>query len=285
MIDPFRNNVNIAVLNASVGNPTLKTEIAKGTTVGMVLTPRALVPGLNLSVDYYRVRIKRAIATLSAQQVVSNCFAGSQNECGFIQRGPDGNITRVLLPFFNAAFVKTAGVDTEISYNTPLSRFSSGWDGNLSMRLIVNYLDQLVTGVTGTVPVDAAGDMYQAYPKWQGTFQTSLKVGKSTLFVQERYIGGGKYTSVDVAGGPVTASSIDKNHVGPVWYTDVTLNHDVTPNINAFISVTNLFDRDPPQIPGFLNGGGSFGNAPVGGVKGLYDFIGRMLVFGVRTKF
>jgi iron complex outermembrane receptor protein len=103
--------------------------------------------------------------------------------------------------------------------------------------------------------------------------------------VQERYIGGGKYTSVDVAGGPVTASSIDKNHVGPVWYTDITLNHDITPKLNLFLSVTNLFDRDPPMIPGFLNGGSSFGNAPVGGVKGLYDFIGRMISFGVHAKF
>jgi iron complex outermembrane receptor protein len=285
VIDPFRNNVNIAVLNASVGNPDLRPEIAHGTTVGFVLTPRQLLPGFNMSVDYYQVRINRAIATLSAQQVVSNCFAGSTNECGFILRGPDGNITRVLLPFFNAAFVKTRGVDAEASYTTGLSRLSGKLDGTLSFRLIVNYLDQLVTGVTGTVPVDAAGDMYQAYPKWQGSFQTNLKIGNTGLFVQERYIGGGKYTSVDVAGGPVTASSIDKNHVGPVWYTDITLNHDITPKLNLFLSVTNLFDRDPPMIPGFLNGGSSFGNAPVGGVKGLYDFIGRMISFGVHAKF
>ncbi len=285
VIDPFRNNINIAVLNASVGNPNLKPEIAHGTTVGLVLTPHELIPGFDVSVDYYKVRINHAITTLSAQQEVTNCFAGSQDECAYILRGPDGNITRVLLPYFNAAYVQTRGVDTEISYNTPLSRFSGNWDGSLSLRLIVNYLDQLVTGVTGTVPVDAAGDMNQAYPKWQGTFQANLKLGRTSLFAQERYIGGGKYTSVDLAGGPVTASSLDKNHVGPVWYTDITLAHDLTSNLNLFLSVSNLFDRDPPQIPGFLNGGSDFGNAPVGGVKGLYDFIGRMITFGVHAKF
>jgi iron complex outermembrane receptor protein len=284
VVDPFNGNANVQVLTGSVGNPDLTPEIARGTTVGMVLTPRGLIPGLNMSVDYYKVRIRDAISTLSAQQELTNCFQGAQEQCAYIQRGTNSAISRILLPSFNAAFSRTSGVDAEISYATPLSSFSAGWDGSLSTRLIVNYLDELTTGVVGTTAINAAGDIPQSFPNWIGTLQANLTVGKLGLFAQQRFISSGKYTSVDLSGGPVNAASIDRNRTPDVWYTDATVNYDITPAINMFFSVSNLFDRDPPQLPSYITAGSGFGNAPVGGVKGLYDFIGRSFTVGIHYK-
>ncbi|HWJ69213.1 MAG TPA: TonB-dependent receptor [Sphingobium sp.] len=284
VVDPFKNNANVAVLTGSVGNPNLTPEIAKGTTFGVVLTPRDAIPGLNISVDYYQVKIKDAISTLSAQQEITNCFQGAQEQCAFLQRGADGQLARILLPSFNAAFSTTKGVDTEISYLMPLDKLNGHWAGQLSTRLIVNYLDDLTTAIVGATAINMAGDLSQSYPKWMGTFQMNLDLGKPKLFLQERFISSGRYTSVDLSGGLVTASSIDQNRAPPVWYTDATLSYDISDRINAFFSVTNVLDKAPPQVPSYLTAGSGFGNAPVGGVKGLYDFIGRSFTLGVHFK-
>ncbi len=120
VVDPFRNNANVAVLTGSIGNADLKPEIAKGTTFGVVLTPSDLISGFNVSLDYYSVRIDDAISTLGAQQELTNCFQGVQEQCNFIIRAADGSLARILQPSFNTAFTKTSGVDMEMSLARPL---------------------------------------------------------------------------------------------------------------------------------------------------------------------
>jgi iron complex outermembrane recepter protein len=280
VVDPFNQNRSSQILTGLVGNPNLQPEIAQGKTAGVVFTPREWLDGLDFSVDYYTIRIDDAIATLGAQQELNNCFLGVQSQCAFIQRAGDGSLARILTPSQNAAFEKTSGVDLEASYSSAVPRLGA----RLSSRLIVNYLNELTTGVGGAVPIDTAGDMSQAYPKWVGTFQTNLSFGKPSLFFQERVVSSGKYTSVDLSGGPVTSSSISANRTPAVFYTDMTLSYDVSDNVNAYFSVNNLFDKNPPMLPSYLTAASSFGNSPVGGVRGLYDFIGRMFTIGVHVK-
>jgi YD repeat-containing protein len=74
------------------------------------------------------------------RQEIDLCAQGATEICGFIERNAAGTITRVRLPFFNAAGRLTRGVDTEASYTLPLSTFSDGWDGNLTFRALVNYM-------------------------------------------------------------------------------------------------------------------------------------------------
>ena len=284
VIDPSQNNANVYVLTGSIGNPNLNPEIAMGTTAGIVLTPQGLLPRLTFSADYYNVSISDAISTLSAQREVTDCFQGVQEVCAFIQRAADGSLARILQPSFNVAFSKTSGVDTELSFLVPLEGVGTNGDGQLSVRLIVNYLDKLETALVGATPINAAGDMSQAAPKWLGTFQANLNLGKPKIFVQERFVGSGKFTSVDVNGTAATDASLDQNDIGAVWYTDATFSYDVNSNVNAFLSVTNVFNRDPPMIPSYLVAGSGFGNQPVGGVRGLYDFIGRSFTVGVHFK-
>jgi outer membrane receptor protein involved in Fe transport len=280
VVDPFNSNANVAVLTGSIGNPNLTPEIAQGKTIGFVLTPRDLIPDFNFSLDYYSVRIDDAISTLGAQQELTNCFQGVQQQCSFIIRAADGSLARILQPSFNTAFTETSGVDMETSLVTPLESIG----GQLSTRLIVNYLHELKNGINGAIPIDVAGDMSQALPQWMGTLQANLKLGKSSVFVQERYVGSGRYTSVDLSGTPVNASSIDRNRAPAVFYTDMTLSYDVSDQVNAFLSVGNVFDKKPPMIPSYLTAGSGYGNAPVGGVRGLYDFIGRMVTLGVHVN-
>lgn len=272
--DPTRNNAATNALTGAVGNTALKPELADTWVYGFVAQPKFL-HGLSISMDRYQIQIADAIAALTAQQEVNLCAAGAAEMCGFIQRDGTGTISRVLLPYFNVASRSTSGVDAEVTYGMPLSTFRSNWDGRLNFRALINYIDEFTTQVQGAPPLKLAGDIgANSTPKWTANFDVVLTQGRTQIFLQERYIGDGKF---DATLGP---KDINRNYVHPVYYTDVTITRDLSADkrLVGFFTVNNLFDRDPPQMPGFLIAGSSFGN------RAMYDLIGRMFTAGVRFK-
>jgi outer membrane receptor protein involved in Fe transport len=277
--DPANNNVTTNVITGAIGNPNLVPESANTSTLGVVVTPDSLfdglLSGLEFSVDYYQINISKAISTLTAQQELNFCANGSQQQCAFITRNPNGTLSRVALPFFNAAARQTKGVDFEGSYTTPLSDVAFGYDGSLSLRALANYTGQFTTQVQGAAPVQLAGDIGNATPKWTGTFSSTLNVDRFTWFLQERWISGGKFDNTNNNG-----QGLYPNQVGSVFYTDTTISYDLLPDrgLSAFLSITNLFDRDPPPTPSFLIAGTSYSNRTV------YDLIGRQYTLGLRYR-
>ena len=277
--DPANNNVPTNVITGAVGNPSLVPESANTSTVGVVVTPDSLfngmLSGLEFSVDYYQINISKAISTLTAQQELNFCANGSAQQCAFITRNPNGTLSRVALPFFNAAARQTKGVDVEGIYSTPLSDLPFGQDGNLTVRAIVNYIGQFTTQIQGAAPIQLAGDIgVNSTPKWTGVFSANLDVGPLSWYVQERWVGGGKFDNTNNNG-----QGVYPNQVGSVWYTDTTLTYDVLDTgMSAFFSIQNLFDRDPPPTPSFLIAGSSYSN------RTLYDLIGRQYTLGIRYK-
>jgi outer membrane receptor protein involved in Fe transport len=278
--DPANNNVTTNVITGAIGNPALVPESANTSTIGVVVTPSSvfdgLLSGLEFSVDYYQINISKAISTLTAQQELNFCANGSQQQCAFITRNPNGTLSRVALPFFNAAARQTKGVDFETSYSTPLSDVAFGYDGSLTFRGLVNYTSQFTTQIQGAAPVQLAGDIgVNSTPKWTGVFSAILNVDRFSWFLQERWIGGGKFDNTNNNG-----QGLYPNHVGDVFYTDSTIAYDLLPDrgLSAFFSITNLFDRDPPPTPSFLIAGSSYSN------RTLYDLIGRQYTLGLRYR-
>ncbi|MDP3738477.1 MAG: TonB-dependent receptor [Hyphomonadaceae bacterium] len=268
IIDPFRNNETRNALTGNIGNVGLTPEIADTLVLGGVFQPE-FIPGLSLSVDYYKVEIRDALSALSAQRTVDLCFAGAAELCAFIQRDPSGIISRVELPFFNVDFRSAKGIDFEASYRTNIG------DTSLSFRLLGTRLISFTTQVAGAAAIEDAGDIGNNTPKWTGILSANLDFGRASFYVQERYVGSGKF---DNQFGP---ADININFQKAVWYTDATINFDLdeAEKIQWFLTVNNLFDRDPPQTPSFLIQGSSFGN------RTLYDQVGRMFTSGVRFKF
>lgn len=70
------NQDTTTIKGPSAGNPDLKEETANTFTVGAILTPRAL-PGLALTVDYFRIKVKDAINALA---VLRRCSAERRNK-------------------------------------------------------------------------------------------------------------------------------------------------------------------------------------------------------------
>lgn len=279
--DPFNNNqVSPQITVIVAGNANLVPEKADTTSFGGVLRP-AFIPGLGFSVDYWRINIRNAISQLflstpvsNAQLLINQCFAGNTALCGAIGR-TNGVISSVNNTYFNINRFVASGVDFELTYRLPTEVAGT----RLSFRGVASYLHELSSQLPGGLVIDRAGDNGQSAagsPHWQGTASIQAENGPFSLFVQERYIGGGTLDNT------FTASDININRVPEVWYTDLTLRlrvPTVSRSAEFFLTVNNLFDHDPPIDPRFAN----FGTVPTN--RSLYDVVGRQFTSGIRFKF
>jgi iron complex outermembrane recepter protein len=269
VLDHQNNNASTPVITNAIGNSNLKPEIADTFTGGLVYQP-AWLPGFSASADYYNIDLKGAIATLTAQQTVDECAAGAGGACADIQRNSAGAIARIDLPNLNLDGLKTSGVDFEIGYQPPVPL------GDLRLRAIASYLERFETQVPGAPTIDRAGEVgLSANPRWSGSLNATYGAGPYRAFVQERVIGSGTYDATKTTG-----VTIDNNNVGAVFYTDMTLGYvmDEKAKYQVFLTVNNLFNRDPPIIPS-----GALIFFPTN--TGLYDVVGRYFTVGVKARF
>ncbi len=268
IIDPFRNNeVTQNVFTFTGSNADLVPERAKTIAAGFSYRPDFL-PGFGFSVDYYSIKIEDAITTLSAQQLVNQCFAGDQSLCALTFRGADGRLTDVNGVALNIATVKISGVDVDASYSTDL------FGGKFSLRGIATYLDNYTQEARGVASVryDGTG----SFPSWRANLQATYTSGGTTVSVQERFIGAHRRVIA-----PIT---VDQDRVPEVFYTNLTIRQQFEAG-NAkpelFLTVNNLFDRDPP--PSDTN------NVTLGTSRQvdplLYDTVGRYITIGGRIRF
>jgi outer membrane receptor protein involved in Fe transport len=290
LIDPFQpvgspNRLPV-VYTRPQGNPDLTPEKADTRTIGVVVQPQFL-PGLSVSLDYYDIEIKDAIGTLSGQVILDQCFQGAASLCPLLTRDPTtGVLTAVDTPYLNLSLRKTHGYDLEMAYQKALGR------GTLTFRGLASYVDSLTTLNPGAPEIESAGQTGR--PGTGGipnlVANASVQYRSSAgydAYVQVRYIDAG------INDATLSPSILDpaSNRVSSVTYTDLTLskrignlgaNPDESWGAELFVTVNNVFDREPPSAPSpWL----VFG-APNGGTNGaVFDLIGRRYNAGIRVRF
>lgn len=262
------NGTSTFYLGKRSGNPLLEPEKADTTTLGVVYRP-SWFPGFNASVDYFDIDLKGAIAQLTAQQTVDQCAAGNAAVCS--QLSFQGAQLLIDGPSLNLSQIKTRGVDMELSYSTMVGA------GRLSVRALGSYLDKFETQTPGSPAIDRAGDIsVSGTPRFTATLSALYSVDAGQIYVQERLIGAGNVDNT------FTPAIIADNHVPAVWYTDVTLRANAlqgSDKLQIFLTVNNLFNKEPPLVPSIPYGGYRATNFS------LYDVVGRYMTFGVNAKF
>jgi outer membrane receptor protein involved in Fe transport len=274
----------------SGGNPDVSPEKADTTTVGFVLQP-SFLPGFQASVDWYDIKIKGAIASLSSQQLVDRCVAGDVSLCQYVIRAPNNDIIEIDSLFINLNSQKIEGVDIELSYRRGLELLGGGPE-QLTARVFgtraLHNQNISPTGAVDEIAGQVLGAALGGYtfggPKWKASAILGYSNGPYSATVIERYIGDGvldrtlRESPVAIAG----VTTIDDNHVGSALYTDLSLGF--TPaafeGLRVYGTVTNLLDRGPPQAPGAI---GRTGVLDLGG--GVHDVLGRRYVLGAEYKF
>ena len=258
VFDRFQGTQGMTQNNVVVyggGNANLTPEISHTLTLGGSYSPN-YVPGLRLSVDYYDIDIDNVITTVTANDIIMQCYRAAPNDptCkGTIAREANGTIASITNGFRNLANYQTQGLDIEASYRMALG------DGKLSFRALANHVLNLkingaeVSGVVG-------GDTAFSTPKWRGTGTIAFDNDSFGANIRVRYVDGGIYSST---------LPIINNKIGSRTYIDLGAQFKTGP-FTLFGQVNNLFDRDPPITP-YTNPN--------------YDVMGRYMSAGVKLNF
>ena len=106
----------VQITVTSGGNPQLSPEEADTTTAGFVYQNRG--GGLQVSVDWYDIKLSEAIGQVGAQNIVNGCAQGRQNLCEFVTRDANNVIGNVRDVFQNINEARVRGIDYELLFNT-----------------------------------------------------------------------------------------------------------------------------------------------------------------------
>ncbi|WP_297428661.1 TonB-dependent receptor, partial [uncultured Acinetobacter sp.] len=118
VIDPLHHQA-VDLYTTAGGNPDLSPETATSFGAGVVITPQAW-PGLRWSIDYFNIEKDNNITSLGAQAILdANAQDGSYADR--VIRDAHGNLQTVITTPFNALWLKTSGIDTQISYDMSTS--------------------------------------------------------------------------------------------------------------------------------------------------------------------
>jgi outer membrane receptor protein involved in Fe transport len=256
--DPKTNTPTNAVVYSS-GNAFLRPEVASTFTAGVVARP-AFLGNFNISLDYYDIKVKGAVQTLSAQQTLNECQAGNTTICNFVERNTAGSLVSVTTVFANLANIRTSGFDLETSYHVALG------EDAIDLRVMTNYLRHYTVD-TGTTKIDYAGDILTyGLPKWSWDFGAAYRHRDTYFNVDAQHTSKSTYSVAAL-------SQIQNNVVEGRWYFNAGVQQTVKSGMGAltlYMRVDNLFDEKPPVLLPAPNFGGN------------YDRIGRYFKMGAR---
>lgn len=265
------------------GFGVLVPETSKNYTLGAVWTPE--FADLSVALDYFDITITDEIATLSAAQIVSGCYASENfsNEplCDFFNRNPSGpgsddsRITDVTATFINVNRQENSGLDLTVRYghDTKWGRFdvNTQWTHQLESKGLLLASDDIE---------DFNGELGE--PKTTGFFNLTFE--PSDVW-RVRW-------SVNHIGSTSNEDRFDRSNPNPTLYgvpvtykneTEATTYHGVSGEYNLDggwtfrAGINNLFGEEPPAIS-FADSG----NSPI---RSQYDYLGRTGFLNVTKKF
>jgi outer membrane receptor protein involved in Fe transport len=276
------------------GSLALKPERSDTTQFGVVLQPR-FAPGLNLSIDYYDIKVNDLIGTIGADLIITQCVqTGDPFFCSKVNRAPGtgslwlGTLGYITDTNFNLGSLRNQGVDFAADYRVPshflgLDRFG---------RFSFNFTGTLINKYT-TQPLPK-GDSYDCQglygtvcgtpiPTWRHklrmTFEGPWGITTSAAW---RYM---SEVSVDSS----SSSTFLKGTVHPgdaklpaMSYFDLSASWRVKDKYTFRVGANNVMDVQPPLVgTGHLLA--TFGNGNT--YPQVYDALGRYLFVGLTADF
>jgi len=302
---PYCNNNQCRGLTG--GNPALKAEEADTWTWGFNLTP-TFVPGLDLTVDYWDVKVNGYIGPVSGVGIINGCYAGLTLYCQYINRDPsnytigtgNGYVTETNV---NLDSIHNRGVDVALNYNKKLSDLgiTNGDYGSLALQMTGTYLLQAeiqqldvvrAYNCAGLFGPTCASNQTGPQPYWRHQMRLSWETPWNAGFsVNWRYLGGVKLDADDphnpgyggattACGGLVNCGGLNAT-INAYSYIDLAASYKLLDRYTLRLGVNNLFDKDPPALT----------TLGIGGVIGtnnntytMYDTMGRLLFAHFTAK-
>ncbi|MFM9934956.1 MAG: TonB-dependent receptor domain-containing protein, partial [Novosphingobium sp.] len=238
----FEDTRSVNIAGTSSGNSALSPEKAKTWTAGVVLQPR-FIPRLQLSIDWYDIKLKQAINTVDAQKLAELCVDQATINNPFcaslVREAGTGLIVDYTVKPQNVAQFHTAGLDVNLNYTFKIEKV-----GNFGVKFIGSYLNALsFVDSPGAPPRSELGDTYE--PRYQAFVSADYATGPVALNYSVSWFGKTRRYSADrLAGNP--------NYVDPkyAWYKQrwvhsASASFTVNPKFEFYGGINNLFDQKP----------------------------------------
>jgi outer membrane receptor protein involved in Fe transport len=267
------------------GNAELEPETATTRTIGVVLQPR-LLPGFAATVDWFDIRLKKAIGAVEPQLVMDTCIAtGDPLFCNRIHRdaegslwlSPDGFVDGTMI---NAGTLKTRGIDVQASYSR---RFGS--IGAFGVQFNGTWTDRFIIDSGGlSTPFNCAGRFGYACGTPQAHWRHNARLtwtarNGASLSLLWRHIG--KVTAdrlhQDVPSFGFDDPAPSARQVSAREYFDLSAVFPIRDRLSLRFGVRNLLDREPPTLP---SGGAGTCSCSGNTWPQLYDPLGRFIFAG-----
>ncbi len=244
---------------------------------------------LQLSVDWYYIKVNNAIGAQSVDIAQHQCFDPAFNPtydpnsvyCAGIKRNATGTLGNVQTTYLNNGRFKTSGIDLQIDWGMDIG------PGHVKLNSVINYLLYMKSAELSTLP----------YTNYAGTFgptQNGLN-GNSYRFKTLTTLGyafyNGLYLAVQWQHLPgiksATAAVVPNTTIkGAPSYNLVNLqgSYTLTDSIMLRFGMDNVFNKRPPLANYNTNptgpnlAGGSY-------VTDVYDTVGRRFYLGSTIKF
>ncbi len=269
------------------GNTALTPEKADTVTVGFVIQP-AYVRRLSITVDAFDVRINNVVGVYGQDNILNQCgTTGNGTFCSLIHRDNQGSLWispngYVVDRNVNAGRLATRGLDVDVAYSVPTSRY-----GTFGVSFVGTYLDRLQTTNFQSPLYDCAGRFGTICgipsPRWRSKTRLTWTVpGGATLSAQWRYVDPVK---VDASSSnPALAGSIYpiSQRISSFSYFDLSTSFRVNDKASFRMGVNNVTDKNPPivasqYLPQVYGSGNTFPQ--------VYDYAGRYIFAGISLDF
>jgi iron complex outermembrane recepter protein len=242
-------------------NPNLQPEKSKSTTFGFVYSP-SQVQGLDVSLDWWKIKITDAITEFSATQILQQCYEYNVSSfCDLITRDSDGTVTNIVIQPMNVGAIRMEGYDLAAHYKLPETSF-----GQFIISLDSTYVAVNEQKQDANSSWEAYNGIYhESNPNWRvrGNVGIDWSYGNFAANWSVRYYSGMKdYDSEQNADGSY-------RHVAASAFNDMQVSYQLPWNATVRVGVNNVFDRDPPVVlSAFAN---SFD--PAYSIPGRYSYV------------
>ena len=254
LTDPWKNEQDPQILVIRTSDEDLKPEESESYTAGLVYSP-SYVDGMSVTLDYWRFKVKNAIARMDTQAGLDNCFAGDVSACEAFNIGANGDLTKLTNSLTNVGYQDTSGIDFNLAYR--FEALSLDWTVSNDTTYLLNFEQD---GLDYTNTIDGN---FGAYAKVRNNFSIKAGQGDWNVMYFNRYIGEMDDLAEDIK-------------VDSVLYHNISASYFFNDSWMMSAGVKNLTDELPSRVSNGSDGGT---------VPEVYDTVGRQYFAGVTFKF
>jgi len=260
------------------GNPNLDPESGDTLTAGFVFQPQWQLPlasRMTVSVDYYKIRVKDAIASVSSQATFDYCYNANGGNptydpnnlyCRNIGRdqtpGNNGVTTIVTGLTQNQGRIDTDGIDFQFDISAQVG------PGQLRLNTLMNHIFSFQQqAAPGQPQLEYAG--HTGYYDWRLFNTLSYQWGPMNVGLRWQHLAAVK------ALAKVTSPTSTNPDISAYDYFDLTGTYRLNDRISFGAGVSNLFDKVQPETA----------STPGSTDAQNYDIIGRRYFLRASVSF